>query len=99
MLLRAPVGFCTVVARGAFTRLAYRPIRMLACVLVALSAISSFAAEVTVFGPQTYSRGRGRPVAVKKTFRVPAPSGRYTLRVRNEGVTSAVIRLNGRRVL
>jgi RHS repeat-associated protein len=48
-----------------------------------------------VFGPQTYTRGAGAPVKVKKTFRVDRPSGKYTLRVTNHGVTSGVISLNG----
>jgi hypothetical protein len=64
-----------------------------------LSIVVGIAAETIVFGPQTYTRGSGRPVAVRKTFPVTQPSGNYTLRVTNRGVTSAVITLNGRVIL
>ena len=64
-----------------------------------VSIVVGIAAETIVFGPQTYTRGTGRPVAVRKTFPVTQPSGKYTLRVTNRGVTSAVVTLNGRVVL
>src|ERR1700674_4080832 len=63
-------------------------------VLLAISVVSG--ASLAVFGPQTYTRGAGAPIAVKKTFRVDRPSGKYTLHVTNHGVTSGVISLNGR---
>src|SRR5712691_2858362 len=68
----------------------YRPVRfVLTCVM--LSAIVSFAADVVVFGPETFTRATGAPRIVTRTFRVSSPSGSYVLRVANQGVTSAVI--------
>jgi hypothetical protein len=72
---------------------------MARAVWILLSATIALSADVLVFGPQTYTRGNGKPTAEKKTFRVVKPSGSYTLRVMNRGVTSAVISLNGRTVL
>ncbi len=68
--------------------------------IAACLALSSvvFGAGTFVFGPQTYTRAAGKPVAVKKKFTVKKPSGTYTLHVVNHGVTSAVIELNGRTI-
>ena len=44
-------------------------------VVASLSATGVLGNEAIVFGPQTYVRGPGQPVAVKKTFRVTSPSG------------------------
>ena len=66
---------------------------------VALAATAVVAADLVVFGPQTYTRGVDRPVEVKKTFPVSRPSGQFMLRVVNHGVTSAIITLNGRTIL
>src|SRR5580765_5287701 len=62
-------------------------------------SIAGAAADVIVFGPQVYTRGQGKPAAVTNTFRVTRPSGTYTMRVVNRGVSSAEISLNGRVVL
>jgi hypothetical protein len=56
-------------------------------------------ADLIVFGPRTYTRGTGQPVAVTNTFSVAQPSGTYMLRVVSQGVTSAVISLNGTPIL
>jgi hypothetical protein len=36
-------------------------------------------ADLIVFGPRTYTRGAGPPVAVTNTFSVAQPSGTYML--------------------
>ena len=54
---------------------------------------------IAVFGPETFTRGTGRPRAVTRTFRVTDPAGPFVLRIVNRGVTSAEIDLNGRKVL
>lgn len=56
-------------------------------------------AGAAVFGPATFNRGNGAPVPVKRTFRVDRPTGTYTLRITNHGVTSGVISLNGQIVV
>jgi RHS repeat-associated protein len=58
-----------------------------------------FGADVTVFGPETYTRATGQPVTVSKTFRINDLANAYTLRVTNHGVTNAVVSLNGRQIL
>lgn len=75
-----------------------RPIAVLtlACGLVSLV---SGAATISVFGPETFRRAAGPPIAATKTFRVTHPTAQYTLRVTNDGVTSGEIALNGRAVL
>jgi hypothetical protein len=69
---------------------------------LALVAATTFAADIVVFGPRTYN-GNGRPILDKRTFRIqnqtPLGAGTYTLRVRNRGVTNALVALNGRLVL
>ena len=75
-------------ARGASAALA----------LILLSGIAVVSAAITVFGPQTY-KGTGRPELVKKKFNVTSAAGTFTLRVVNQGVSSAIVVLNGRIVL
>jgi hypothetical protein len=82
----------------AVARAAWLTPAILLAVLMAAAGLA-WATHATVFGPQVYTRAKGTPVAVKKTFRVEAPSGRYSLRVTNRGVTSAVITLNGSVIL
>src|SRR5687767_1553153 len=67
--------------------------------LLALVTATATGAGVIVFGPQTYARDKGKPVAVKKTFNVARPTGTYTLRVVNHGVTAAVVWVNGTKIL
>jgi hypothetical protein len=82
------------------------PVRASAAVAGALLvwAAASSAAPVTVFGPKTYRRGPGKPVAVVDSFR-GTPSARYTLRIQNGGngqfpkVRNAVVSLNGAQLL
>jgi hypothetical protein len=66
--------------------------------LVVLTARVSFA-DTTVFGPQTYTVTPWRipflTRAVVSHFQVQQPTGWFTLRVINHGVTGAVISLNG----
>src|SRR5258708_4596954 len=61
-----------------------------------VAAISGFTADTLVFGPETFTRQSGRPLLVTRTTRVAATSDKYTLRVTNHGVTSAIITINGR---
>ena len=68
----------------------------LAC---ALSSLTSHAANVVVFGPETFQRTTGQPVMVVRTFSVPQPTHQYTLHVTNHGVTSAQVTLNGTDIL
>jgi hypothetical protein len=60
------------------------------CAPAALSRIA-YGADTIVFGPHTYQRATGAPVTVQNSFSVQNPSGSYTLRDVNQGVTSAVI--------
>jgi hypothetical protein len=55
---------------------------------IALSAVAFSAAATIVFGPRTYQRGTGKPVAVTSTFQVAHLLNPYTLRVVNNGVTT-----------
>src|SRR2546428_7985158 len=68
-------------------------------VLLAMTAVIAFAAEVTLFGPETFTRRHGRPGTTTRTFRVNKPPDHAVLRVENHGVTDAVIWINGRSVL
>ena len=54
--------------------------------------------DETVFGPVTYT-SVGLPILSRNTFDVTALTGEYSLRVANDGVTAAVVALNGRVVL
>jgi hypothetical protein len=78
---------------------ARRRLATLAVLVWAVVSCASVAATVVVFGPQTYQRGAGTPTNVTQTFRVDHPAAQYTLRVTNNGVTSAVITLNGVRII
>ena len=75
-------------------------LRSAAVALLAVVVVGTggFGTGLSVFGPETYRRGTGTPVAVNQKFRIP-DSGEFTLRVVNHGVTSAVISLNGRTIL
>ena len=60
-----------------------------------LVAAPCLANPFTAFGPQTFRRAEGTPVTVKATFQVLNPSAQYFVRLRTDGVASAVISLNG----
>jgi flagellar hook assembly protein FlgD len=47
------------------------------------------------FGPETFVRRTDAPVVEQRSFSVPSPATSYTLRIRNSGVSSAVVTLNG----
>src|SRR5260370_31545229 len=79
-------------------------------VTVVLVALLSFAASIlcegrsTAFGPKTYLRHAGAPVAVTDTFSIADTSAHYSLRVTNsrifvgkerERVSQASMTLNG----
>jgi RHS repeat-associated protein len=67
--------------------------------MVALGSRLVLAGTFTAFGPETFTRRTGAPVTETRSFSVRNPSTRYTLRVRNAGISSAVVTLNGRQVL
>jgi hypothetical protein len=79
-------------------------------VLLGICAQLAFAAPIqagtfTVFGPQTYTRGEGSPIAQVAIFQVPVPAPNYTLTIENgrrtddpftgDTVGSAVVMVNG----
>ena len=66
-------------------------------VVLSLLAFAPGAAAATfdAFGPRQYTRGTGAPAPVAATFSVRNPRTRYTLEIRNNGVSSAVVALNG----
>ena len=70
---------------------------VLLCLFV--SAAVGFGADAVVFGPETFTRAAGPPRTDTRTIRVDDPSGKYVLRVANQGVTSAQIELNAGPVL
>jgi hypothetical protein len=82
-------------------QVALSSLRFRAVAAFALLALQSFVftAETTVFGPKIYRRGTGGPVTITHTFRVANALHRFTLRVENHDVTSAVIGVNGQTVL
>ena len=45
--------------------------------------MSAYAETFTSFGPKTYVRKAGKPVAIVDTFTVLSPSEKYTLQVTN----------------
>src|SRR5882724_2513337 len=50
-------------------------------VVVLLCCGWAFAGTFTAFGPQSYVRGNGKPVAVSNSFSILNPNTQYTLRV------------------
>lgn len=52
-----------------------------------------------VFGPETFTREKGKPNAEVRTFTVTQKSNQYLLRVTNQGVTNAHIAIDGDVVL
>ena len=49
-----------------------------------------------VFGPETFTRTEGKPDEFNRSF--VATPGNYTLSIKNDGVTSAWVQMNGRQV-
>src|SRR5205809_7786609 len=66
---------------------------------LAAGATSATAGTFTAFGPKTYVRDTGTPVAVTDSFSVLNPSTTYTLQVTNNGISSGVISINGVQVV
>ncbi len=72
-----------------------------------LCALPALAGTFLAFGPETFVRGSGEPVAVVRTFSVLNPSAQYKIQIYNGGmqdgeyekVSSTVILLNGVNVL
>ena len=59
-----------------------------------------FSGSFTAFGPQTYTRGTGKPMTVTSTFAVPNPKTQYTMQLTNGNdslgrVSSATVVVNG----
>src|SRR5262249_45130201 len=76
-----------------------RRLSAVTAMLGALTAVASRAADLIVFGPETFQRGTGQPASISRTFRNAGPTDGYTLRVQNHGVTSGTITLNGKRIV
>src|SRR5262245_45211925 len=69
--------------------------RALLATLFLAVARSAGAAPFIVFGPQEFVRSNSGPVTVHSSFNVLDPSAPYTIDVQNDGVSSAVITING----
>src|SRR6266699_6489966 len=63
----------------------------LVLVFCGFAAAGSFLA----FGPTQYVRDNGKPSPVVQTFSILDPSTTYTLRIDSNGVSSAIVSLNG----
>src|SRR6266699_5822482 len=63
----------------------------LVLVFCGFAAAGSFLA----FGPTQYVRDNGKPSPVVQTFSLLDPSTTYTLRIDSNGVSSAIVSLNG----
>ncbi|HEX6098539.1 MAG TPA: Ig-like domain-containing protein [Thermoanaerobaculia bacterium] len=73
-----------------------RAMEVLSCLLLLLGIASgAAAAPFNAFGPRLYTRAAGAPAAVTADFAVRNPAARYSLVIENNGVSSAVITLNG----
>jgi hypothetical protein len=68
-------------------------------IFLAVGTVSAAAGTFTAFGPKTYVRDTGSPVTVTDSFSVLNPSTTYTLQVANNGISSAVISINGVQVV
>ena len=96
MVRIVPAGYSTGRVSNRWQKLrAWKPCALIILTSI-LTSIGALSADNIVFGPKNYTRGTGKPVEVRDTFRVTRPSGTYTLRIVNHGVTSAIIRFNGR---
>src|SRR5438128_6202925 len=81
-------------------RLLYATVRSaiqiaLAALFIALIPSSGQAGTFVAFGPQQYVRGNGAPARVATTFSVLDPTTAYTMRIDSNGVSSAIVTLNG----
>lgn len=83
-----------VVVSVAFRRFALRSLLAFWAITFVAAGPAS-AGTFTAFGPRAYQRNTGTPVTVRTTFSVLNPSTQYLLRIRVQGVASAVISLNG----
>src|ERR1043165_7048869 len=81
-------------AQSRFTR-SWPRRALLAAALAAASVLAPRAGGITVFGPETFTRQTGTPVAERRQFGVPSTSMPFTLHVESDGVASATIALNG----
>ena len=61
-------------------------------------AAASFAADAFLYGPQAF-QGTGRSILTTRSFTVTAGGDGYVLRVRNNGVTLAIVALNSQTVV
>ncbi|HYK05317.1 MAG TPA: hypothetical protein VE974_26440 [Thermoanaerobaculia bacterium] len=77
------------------------PMRRLSISLIVLLTLlaSTVSAQTTgyqqLWGPKEYSRAKGQPEVVTETFSGLAPEAQYEIRVANETVSAAIVRLNG----
>lgn len=68
------------------------------CLFLLFAVATAQASTFTVFGPKTYTRDTGKPVAVTDTFSQSILNTTFAISVDNHGVPSAVITLNGQPV-
>lgn len=73
----------------------FRNIAVVLLAFIGAGTVSAAGGTFTAFGPKTYVRDTGAPVAVSNSFSVLNPSTTYTLKVANNGISSGVISING----
>src|SRR5436190_1981313 len=89
----------SMASRGSWSIRRWRLLLAAVAAVLPLSVHIIRADTGVVFRPQTFTRGTGAPVPVRRTFSVVQLGATYTLRITNHGVTSGVISLNGRTVV
>ena len=96
-------GHAATATRPWLRTLVWLQLLWLPLVLAGLSGDTTSAATTrTVFGPETFARGKGSPTAYTRTFAVDRLDGAFALVIENgdlatgaDRVTSALVRLNG----
>jgi len=73
------------------------PVGILASVFF-FAAIAAHARTFNAFGPVTYERSSGKPQTVTNSFSVLNPNTQYALHIDSNGVSSAVISVDGTQV-
>ena len=73
------------------------PRRLHFLMILSCFAVASIAAAApfNAFGPKQYTRAAGEPAPVTSQFTVRNPAARYSIAIENNGVSSAIVTLNG----
>src|SRR5438128_1575733 len=66
----------------------------LGLLIVCAAASVPRAGSIAVFGPETFTRKTGKPIAETRQISVPNTSRQYTLHAENHRVESAIVRVN-----